>query len=176
MNNTANHERLCASFDIGQKNLAYVVVDLCSMSIKKWITVNLISNAKQSILESCLALSDVLEQERLFTRCETVLVERQLKANAKAITISQHLWTWFHARHGIVSVFVPAQARYKHFAAPCGLSYKKRKDWAVNACSTIVAQTFSTHAEATREFFAARKKDDLADCLLQLLAHINFKF
>lgn len=166
------HERLCASFDIGEKNFAYVVLDLCTMSIKKWTTTNLTINAKQTILESCLALSDVLDKERLFTRCETVLIERQPKSNAKTITISQHLWTWFHAKHGVISVFVPAQARYKHFGAPCKLSYKKRKDWAVNMCGTIVARAFSS--EATHEFFEARKKDDLADCLLQLLAHINW--
>lgn len=160
-----------ASFDIGEKNFAYCIGT--QNEIYKWCHHDVMKTKLQTLLESCVAIADILEQED-WLECEHIIIEHQMRANYRAQRISQHVWTWFHCKYPHIPVtFVKASLKTQHFLGENTLSAQGRKKWAIEKARAILTTRNDTkHLDLLA---AHKKQDDLADTLLQLLAYLKVK-
>ena len=182
------------SFDVGVKNLAYVVATLRNDStgkvaeIERWgtvcvcdATVNARTITKQTAVELVVRALDELD----FLECDTALVESQPRFAPQNVHVAHAISTYFVVRKRVdldeaASVhFVHASMKNATSARIVGATpkldrtctakhakYARNKRLAIDACEALVSRDGTLRE--TWEAFA--KKDDAADCLLQLLA------
>ena len=160
---------MIASFDIGEKNLAYCIGT--NDHIEKWCHHDVMEKKRQTIIESCIAISDILEQED-WLNCQQIIIEQQMRYNIRAQRISQHIWTWFHCKYTHIPLqFVKSSLKTQHFLGENTLSNKSRKKWAIEKTIGILEdRKDDQHLQVLK---AHKKQDDLADTLLQLLAFLK---
>lgn len=154
-------KQMIASFDIGEVNLAYcigskdTIVALKHFNIKK--------RAKQTIIESCEIISDILSKEN-FEVCGKVIIEQQVRSNTRAQRISQHIWTWFHLLHPhLKPEFVSASIKTQR-----DLTYKQRKKTAVTLLTKILTER--NDRKHLDYLLSLPKQDDVADSYIQLVS------
>ena len=150
---------MIASFDIGEKNFAYVIgtADI----ITEMRHINVVKKAKQTITESCDIISDELAKQD-WSKCTTVLIEQQMRANVRAQRVSQHIWTWFRLLHEKMTIkFVPSTMKTREAGK---MTYPQRKRWAVNETKRLLKDD-TVHYEYLTSL---TKQDDVADAFLQL--------
>lgn len=170
-----------ASFDIGEKNFAYFIAVSDGKIIKaeKMLNINFYEK-KQTIIEACIKISQHLKDEEIFQYCDTVLIEQQAKRNIRAQRISQHVWTWFYTKFPNKKIlFIPAYLKTQHFIGRNNLSSRERKIWSVKHIEEIIHNTNqnfeNVHIEPSIQdyFFSLKKKDDVSDAILQVLAYLK---
>lgn len=157
------------SFDVGQKNLAYCKVHPDTHEIQDWNVV--------AIPTATCVSSVVKALENLFPKSlelTTVIVEKQPSRNVKMRIIETILLTYF-ATIGVKTVSFSA----KHKLGAVGKTmkgksnYTMRKKMSVVMCRTYLSSLPS--ASSVQDMYEkSKKKDDLADCLLQYLAYIQY--
>jgi hypothetical protein len=151
---------MIASFDIGEVNFAYcigtpdVIVKLKHFNIKK--------HSRQTIVESCDAISDILSSEN-FDGCCKVIIEQQMRTNIRAQRIAQHVWSWFRLLHPRLNPeFVSASIKTER-----DLTYRQRKKSAVDFLNKKLMDG-NDHHHLTY-LSELPKKDDVADAFIQLV-------
>jgi hypothetical protein len=182
------------SFDVGIKNLAFVVArvggDRSVAEVERWgsacvCTTNARALTKQAAVELVVRALDELD----FLECDTVLVESQPRFAPQNVHVAHAIATYFVVRkradldepvavHFVhaslknalsVRVLGATGAQRQKLDPACTVKYAKyarNKRQAVAACEALVARDETLRA--TWDAFG--KKDDAADCLLQLLA------
>jgi hypothetical protein len=158
---------MIASFDIGEKNFAYAIGTIDSVA--KLVHVNVMQRKRQTIVESCDAISKVLRDED-FSNCDLVVIEQQMRANVRAQRLSQHVWTWFKLMIPRLNpTFVKASLKTLHFLGSNSLTAKSRKRWSVDKMTELLTERCD---ETNLEYYnSLSKKDDVADAYLQLIAY-----
>jgi hypothetical protein len=155
------------SFDVGQKNLAYCKTRPETHEILEWKVVTLPSATCVSSVVR--ALEREFPQNHELTQ---VIVEKQPSRNVKMRIIETILLSYF-ATIGVPTVSFSA----KHKLGAVGktmkgkTNYTMRKKMSVVMCRTYLAKG---PEEQQRMFEQSKKKDDLADCLLQYLAYTKY--
>jgi len=161
------------SIDVGEKNFAYCVGD--KEHIYSWKKHNVMKKKSQTVIESCIAISKIFEEEEkeLVDRCDTIVIEQQMRANIRAQRIGQHIWSWFFAKYPSKTVtFFPAHKKTRHFLGANTLSDKGRKKWSVSKVREILKQRNDTaNARVFEE--TEGKKDDVADAFLQMIVYLT---
>lgn len=164
---------MIASFDIGEKNFCFCIgtVD----NIIAWENINVFNKSKQTIIESCIMISEILvANKHFFNDCLHVLIERQMINNIRAVQISQHVWTWFSIIYPNIEITMcPSSLKTQHFISKNHLSAKARKAWSSNKAIEILQQR--NDVVNLEKLTSTKKKDDMADTLLQLIAFANTK-
>jgi hypothetical protein len=121
-----------------------------------------------------LGVIKYLETHRyLLNNPHFVIIEKQLPTNYKAVRISQHLITYFSmiCRNNDVKtalVEVSPQLKSKHFCPNEKMDAKKVKKWAIVKAKEILEERCD--AEGLRLLSLSKKKDDLADVVVQVEA------
>lgn len=160
------------SVDIGEKNLAYCIGT--KDTIIRWLKHNVVKKSKQTILESCKEVSKILEEERVFIdQCTDVVIEHQMMmTNVRATSLSQHIWTWFYTLYPDKTIIMfPSSKKTQHFLGKNRLTDKTRKIWSVTKTKEILE---SRKDHDNLSFLDTHeKKDDLADCFLQLVVYLE---
>ncbi len=164
---------MIASFDIGEKNFAYCIATTTTTEISRWVRIDITSTRKkQTILESCARICDILESEDGWNSCDLVLIEQQMLRNVRAQRLSQHVWTWFRVKYPNKSVMiVPSSRKTQYFLGKNTLTSKERKTWSVKTVTTIL--TDRNDVRNLRILSDASKKDDLCDAFLQLYVTVK---
>jgi hypothetical protein len=164
---------LLASFDIGEKNFAYSIGEYKEgkLIIIKVAHHNLNNKNKQTILESCINASIILNNDDMLMACDQYIIEQQMRSNTRAQRLAQHLWSTLYTMNKIVS-FVPSHLKTQYFIGKNKLNSKERKKWSVvkvtkekvmgEECDSIVS-----------DINKLKKKDDVCDTILQLIAYVN---
>ena len=159
------------SFDVGIKNLAFckgTVADSV-LDIHCWQLVSL-SSPKPSapaIAEVLDVFTDLLDDVSL------VVIEKQVRKNPKMIYMAAALEMYLHIRTVMqfqpwMCVHMPAWRRTQTTSGhKC--SYTQRKKDSVAKAAALV-----TSSPWARVLSDARKRDDLADCLCQILTVQTF--
>lgn len=167
-----------ASFDIGEKNFAYCLGRRVenNIEISKVCHHDVMQKKRQTIIESCLAISNILLQDSELLDCNTVLIEQQMRSNVRAQRLSQHVWTFFHMmnklnNNKIEIVYVPSRLKTQKFMGKNSLSGKQRKCWAIDK---ILGDSpiLENHENIKREIREMKKQDDVCDTILQMLAYL----
>jgi hypothetical protein len=127
--------------------------------------------------EIFLQLTKVLDSHKeYFDKCSTIIIEQQMsfgsKINTMAIKIAQHTYSYFLFRYGNTKKIVefPSYNKTQILGAPGGLDKPQRKKWAISKANEI--WTLRGDLETIDMITSKKKKDDMSDCLLHVLAYI----
>lgn len=122
-------------------------------------------------------LTDVLDTYRPYLdKVSTVIIEQQMsygsKINTMAIKIAQHTYSYFLFRYGMSKTIVefPSYNKTQLLGAPAGLEKPQRKKWAIEKANEI--WTLRGDLSASEYVTGKKKKDDMSDCLLHVLAFL----
>lgn len=161
------------SFDVGIKNLAFCI--LKENKIQQWDVSELKYSTNQSLCEAIVSHCDAWPQ---MLDCETVLIEKQPSRNNKMRIIEALLNAYFvikgskNSESQVKKVLVYS-AKYKlgSNTAKGKSNYTERKKLSIERCKKFLELTSDENSAFTKIFYSSRKKDDLADTLLQALAY-----
>lgn len=167
------------SFDIGEKNFAYClgIKRGQDIEISKVCHHDVIQKKRQTVVESCLLISDILLQDLDLLDCDIVLIEQQMRSNIRAQRLSQHVWSFFHMinklkNNKIEIIYVPSHLKTQKFIGKNILSSKQRKTWAVEK---IIGDDplLENHENIKQTIRGMKKQDDVCDTILQMLAYFK---
>jgi hypothetical protein len=153
------------SIDVGIKNLAYVIYD---KDILEWKVIELCDKtqnaSKLNMIEVGKKLYEALETIHYsFTE---IIIENQIGQNAIRMKMLQGMITFYFISKGMTNIhYWNAGNKLKRFIKT-KTTYSQRKKYSVQITREIVTQCFPLHVTY---FETHKKKDDLADCFLQLL-------
>jgi hypothetical protein len=171
------------SFDVGVLNLAFVVAEIDGPQVRvlSWRNVRVAESAKAPKQELVCAVLRALSEHDDLLECGTVLIESQPRFSPLNVHVAHAIASFFWLRKRIdldeaVDVhFVHASLKNTYCSPHAGerkrgvtaryAKYDAYKRGAVSACEALVA---GTALEPTWRAF--KKRDDAADCLMQLLA------
>jgi hypothetical protein len=178
-----------ASFDIGEKNFAYCIVQYEKNLLKvlKISHHNVLSETKnkQTILNSCLNISNILENDFDISSCDTILIEQQIGVNIRAQKISQHLWSYFYTKFVLIKKislnieFISSSLKTQTFLGKNKLKNNERKKWSIEMI--VLKKVFSLSKnfgieidipeDINETILKINKKDDVCDTILQAIAY-----
>ena len=154
------------SFDVGVKNLAYCIYDTINDKIQKW-SVDTIT--QQTNEDSCRSLIRHLDSLSLQDNVSVVLIEKQPSKNNKMRIIEALLNVYFVIKKPELKIIVySAKHKLGSDTFKGKHMYKERKNLSVNRCNFYLKYKQSEFLEY---FQNSKKKDDLADSLLQVLSY-----
>lgn len=169
------------SVDVGTRNLAMVLVDTAGVTktakIVYWNVIDMgqIKGTKSDI--SNLTLETLCDFDDTLVQVDRVYIEQQPRINATMVRVSHTIGAFYQMQAiyrgaDIDVAFVPASCKDAYVNKQLGVKrtriYKERKQRA-----TRVVQGMTLPEHYKKQLDASKKKDDLCDCLLQLLAQAD---
>jgi hypothetical protein len=158
------------SFDIGKRNFAYCQVSCKNgeCSIEKWNNIDLRGDTTEECTATCISFLKGITQRLPDNHNTYILIERQLPQNIPCICLSHAVFAFFLGRFANMNVsFVNAHDK------PLTSSGVRRKAESVKVVSKYLDATMLRHSNFRAWFDSQKKKDDLADCLLQVLGNLT---
>lgn len=143
---------MIASVDIGTKNLGYAIWD---SSIVDFGVVDLTQFKKG---KDYAAMAKALCDTGIFDECDTILIERQMQARMKVLATALRCFFWDKA------VLIAPQSVKRHFKSGTK-KHSTNKKKAVDIVAPFIKDL--------DKFKALRKKDDVADAILQVLYYVR---
>jgi Holliday junction resolvasome RuvABC endonuclease subunit len=161
------------SIDVGIKNLAYVILDK-ENKIIEWNVVELCdktTNSKKiSLVEIATKLEESLDNILSKYNIQTVIIENQIGPNAIRMKSIQGMITMFCVSKRIYDIqYWNASNKLKKYIKGKS-SYTERKKASVIITRLLLIEHYSQYLDF---FNKHKKKDDLADCFLQLLDYLS---
>ena len=147
------------SIDVGLRNFGYAIlqddelVDFDSICI--W---DLVPKNKRTDYPYIARV--LVENTNIFDKADVVLIERQMQARMKMIACALRCFFW-----GKSKMIAPLSVR-KHFKISTGV-YKENK----KASKDFVLQFLSESQK--KKYMSSKKKDDMADAIIQGMYYIN---
>lgn len=157
--------RMILSIDVGTKNLAMCVYDPLQRCIRNWEVAGIPTESTNG-LYPCL-LNHVRDRPWIVEGITMALIERQPDKNKTMKSVENFLYAY------LLICNVPCQlydARHKvpDVSGPGKEMYRKRKAESVVRARAFLVETGSTFL---KHFDGTKKKDDLADTLMQALSY-----
>ena len=192
-----------ASFDIGEKNFAYCIADYAPtiedrqracdrrspagfarspasaptgrLNILKIAHHNVILKKTQTVIDSCVRISTLMSEDEQLMACDRFVIEQQMRCNTRAQRLAQHVWSTLYARFPDRLIkFVPSHMKTQHFIGKNKLKDKERKIWSViKVTQEGVMGDSERHKEIIEEIEGMKKKDDVCDTILQVIAYVG---
>jgi hypothetical protein len=161
------------SIDVGIKNLAYVLFDK-ENKIIDWNVVELCdktTNSKKiSLVDIATKLQESLDKLLFQKDIQTVIIENQIGPNAIRMKSIQGMITMFCVSNKIYDIqYWNASNKLKKYIKGKS-SYTERKKASVIITRLLLNEHYSQYLDF---FNKHKKKDDLADCFLQLLDYLS---
>ena len=158
------------SIDVGIKNLAYIVYD---STIVEWKVVELCTTnaSKANIIDIGIKLYEALEG--INYDFDVAIIENQIGPNAIRMKCLQGMITMYFIGKGVPVTYWNASNKLKpYIQTKIKTTYPERKKLSIVVTRAIV----DTHYNGMLEYFNShKKKDDLADCFLQLIDYLSKK-
>lgn len=176
---------MIASFDIGEKNFAYCIADyrahdvditqlVTQLDILKIAHHDVILKKTQTVIESCVRVSTIMSEDEQLMVCDHFIIEQQMRCNTRAQRLAQHVWSTLYARFpDRIIKFVPSHMKTQHFIGKNQLKDKERKTWSVvKVTQEGVMGDSERHRQIIDEIEGMKKKDDVCDTILQVIAYV----
>ena len=159
------------SIDVGIKNLAYIIYD--GTNIIEWNVVELcdkkMNATKVNMIEIGQGLNRALENIR--NDVETIIIENQIGQNAIRMKAIQGMITYhFINKKKTNIIYWNPINKLKKYNQKEKKTYTQRKKDSINITKLLLLEHFSNFQEY---FNSHKKKDDLADCFLQLIDYLD---
>lgn len=158
------------SIDVGTKNLAYCIMDAETQKIHEWVVCG-IPCVATNIHKLVEFLKDAMPPGE---EISDVVIEKQPARNVK-MRIMENILSTFFVMLGVVNVTsYSAKNKLGNIGktAKGKTNYTLRKKMGVVMASSYIEKV--NDVDAKDIFKQSKKKDDLADCLLQALSYLKY--
>ena len=152
------------SIDVGIKNLAYIIYD---KTIIEWGIIELCeTNANKANMIDLGKKIFVLFEKQFTMHFDEVIIENQIGPSAIRMKNIQGMITMYFIQKGSEVVYWSSGNKLR-FMKKNKSTYKERKKLSILITNCIVKEFYPAH-----DISKHKKKDDLADCFLQLLDYL----
>lgn len=155
------------SIDVGIRNLAMVLMETETKTIVEWVCDGVPPESESGLFES---LKAHLDSKGWLSQASLVLIEKQPDRNKRIKSVEYFLHTYFLCHSKEVRIW-DAKHKIPDIVGPGKRQYAKRKKAAVDRCRTFLEST-DTNKHLIPYFDKHKKKDDLADCVMQALSFL----
>ena len=160
------------SIDVGIRNLAMCLIDDKSNIVQEWDVSGVPPEHKDGLY---ISLRVHLDARPWVLTANTILIEKQPDRNKKMISVMHFLHSYFIIRcPKAETILYDARHKIPDVAGPGKAQYNKRKKVAIERCEAFIRDG-PTNAHWLETFQKSKKKDDLADTVMQALSFINRK-
>lgn len=167
---------LTASFDVGIKNLAVCVLNSADHTLVEWDVMTVDGPVDFRLVTNVIKCLALLEER--VPGVELVLIERQPGRNKTMLRMEAYLHMYYASKGRKAVLISPVR---KLAGSDCSFrgagreAYKMRKKAAIALTAQFLEQTKERQPEHLAKRFAqSKKKDDLADSLLQALSYTKW--
>jgi hypothetical protein len=169
-NDTANTD-----FKANDTANADIAHDTNQLNILKIKHHNVILKKTQTVIESCIRVSTLMSEDEQLMACDRFIIEQQMLCNTRAQRLAQHVWSTLYTRFPDRLIkFVPSHMKTQHFLGKNKLKDKERKTWSViKVTKEGVMGDNERHKQIIEEIEGMKKKDDVCDTILQVIAYIS---
>ena len=158
------------SIDVGIRNLAMCQFDDTSNTVIQWDVSGIPPEHKDGIYVS---LCKHLDERPWILTCDTILIEKQPDRNKKMVSVMHFLHAYFIIKTPKSDTII-YDARFKipDVAGPGRTQYLARKKTAIERCRDFL-ETTETNKHWIPMFDTSKKKDDLADTVMQAISFMK---
>ena len=122
-----------------------------------------------------VSLRKHLDERPWVLTAQTILIEKQPDRNKKMISVMHFLHAYFIIKcPQAETILYDARHKIPDVAGPGKAQYNKRKKAAIERCEAFIRQD-DVNAHWLDIFLKSKKKDDLADTVMQALSFVNRK-
>jgi hypothetical protein len=159
------------SIDVGTKNLALCLLDEDAGNlVRHWDVDGIPPQHTDGVYVS---LRKHLDARPWVLTAKTILIEKQPERNKKMISVMHFLHAYFIIKcPDAETILYDARHKIPDVAGPGKAQYNKRKKVSIERCEAFIrGGTVNAHWLDT--FIKSKKKDDLADTVMQALSFVN---
>jgi len=158
------------SIDVGIRNLAICKLDTSDNRVLEWDVSGVPPESDKGIFP-CMC-SHLDDRRWVLDDVDLVLIEKQPGKNKKMKGVEHFLHAYFviHKRDVII---YDARFKVPDVVGTGKTLYRKRKQTAIVRCREFIVSTESVNGAWLDVFDKSKKKDDLADTVLQALSYVD---
>ena len=159
------------SIDVGIKNLAMCLLDEDHENlVVQWDVSGVPPQHADGVYVS---LRKHLDERPWVLDAKTVLIEKQPDRNKKMVSVMHFLHAYFIIKcPEAETMLYDARHKIPDVAGPGKAQYNKRKKVSIERCEAFIRQD-DVNAHWLDTFIKSKKKDDLADTVMQALSFVN---
>lgn len=159
------------SIDVGIRNLAMCLLDEDHGNlVREWDVSGVPPEHKDGVYVS---LRKHLDERPWVLTAKTILIEKQPERNKKMISVMHFLHAYFIIKcPDAETILYDARHKIPDVAGPGKAQYNKRKKVSIERCEAFIRDG-TTNAHWLDTFLKSKKKDDLADTVMQALSFVN---
>ena len=159
------------SIDVGIKNLAMCLLDEDKNNlVVEWDVDGIPPQHKDGVYVS---MRDHLDARPWVLNAKTILIEKQPDRNKKMVSVMHFLHAYFIIRcPKAETILYDARHKIPDVAGPGKAQYNKRKKVSIERCEDFIRSN-SVNSHWIDTFVKSKKKDDLADTVMQALSFVN---
>jgi len=151
------------SIDVGIKNLAYIIYD---KTILEWGIIELCdTNANKANMIDLGKKIFILFEKQFTQKFDEVIIENQIGPSAIRMKNIQGMITMYFIQKGSEVVYWNSGNKLRFMKMKT--TYKERKKLSILITNCIIKEFYPTH-----DISKHKKKDDLADCFLQIIDYL----
>jgi hypothetical protein len=161
------------SIDVGIKNLAMCLLDEDKNNlVVEWDVDGIPPQHRDGVYVS---MRDHLDARPWVLNAKTILIEKQPDRNKKMVSVMHFLHAYFIIRcPKAETILYDARHKIPDVAGPGKAQYNKRKKVSIERCEDFIRSN-SVNSHWIDTFVKSKKKDDLADTVMQALSFVNRK-
>ena len=158
------------SIDVGIRNLAMCLLNETSNLVIHWDVSGVPPEHKDGIYVS---LRKHLDERPWILDADTILIEKQPDRNKKMVSVMHFLHAYFIIKNPKAETIIyDARHKIPDVAGPGRSQYLKRKKVSIERCEAFIRRD-DVNAHWLDTFIKSKKKDDLADTIMQALSFVN---
>lgn len=159
------------SIDVGIRNLAMCLLDDKNENlVREWDVSGVPPEHKDGVYVS---LRDHLDARPWILTAKTILIEKQPERNKKMISVMHFLHAYFIIKcPRAETILYDARHKIPDVAGPGKVQYNKRKKVSIERCEAFI-RNGPVNVHWLNTFLKSKKKDDLADTVMQALSFVN---
>ena len=159
------------SIDVGIKNLAMCLLDEDKNNlVVEWDVDGIPPQHRDGVYVS---MRDHLDARPWVLNAKTILIEKQPDRNKKMVSVMHFLHAYFIIRcPKAETILYDARHKIPDVAGPGKAQYNKRKKVSIERCEDFIRSN-SVNSHWIDTFVKSKKKDDLADTVMQALSFVN---
>ena len=159
------------SIDVGIKNLAMCLLDEENGNlVREWDVSGVPPEHKDGVYVS---LRNHLDARPWILTAKTILIEKQPDRNKKMVSVMHFLYAYFIIKcPKAETILYDARHKIPDVAGPGKAQYAKRKKVSIERCEEFIRSSL-VNAHWLDTFLKSKKKDDLADTVMQALSFVN---
>lgn len=158
------------SIDVGIRNLAMCLLDDKTNLVVNWDVDGIPPQHEDGVYVS---LRKHLDERPWVLTADTVLIEKQPDRNKKMVAVMHFLYAYFIIKcPGAETILYDARHKIPDVAGPGKSQYLKRKKASIERCEEFIRSS-PVNAHWLDTFLKSKKKDDLADTVMQALSFVN---